>query len=221
MAVKRKRSLPALSSYPSSTTSDGSSISSADHEFALAPVPFGGCPTTVSRDQTTLVFVSSSNGFDAAGGSGVEMPDAHLPSRTRKRFRDNRPDESVVHEHTLNLLYSAQRHPSRSQTPYSPAALSIPPSHLPQPSLHAFWSLPSSRPAHSPIVALESDSLRYSPLCEDCDGQLVSDGLSADGMDLEGRPADDVACGGCGKRVCERCAVVRERRVCLGCAMAS
>ncbi|KAA8576098.1 hypothetical protein EYC84_006260 [Monilinia fructicola] len=31
-----------------------------------------------------------------------------LSSRTRKRHRDNRPNEETVHQHTLSLLYSAQ-----------------------------------------------------------------------------------------------------------------
>jgi hypothetical protein len=33
----------------------------------------------------------------------------YLNSRTRKRFRDGRPDEEVIHQHTLSKLFSAQR----------------------------------------------------------------------------------------------------------------
>ncbi|RAL68316.1 hypothetical protein DID88_007046 [Monilinia fructigena] len=38
-----------------------------------------------------------------------------LSSRTRKRHRDNRPNEETVHQHTLSLLYSAQQ-PSNINT---------------------------------------------------------------------------------------------------------
>ncbi|EEA22868.1 hypothetical protein TMatcc_001724 [Talaromyces marneffei ATCC 18224] len=35
----------------------------------------------------------------------------HLNSRTRKRFRDNRPDQQTVYANTLRLLYQAQKEP--------------------------------------------------------------------------------------------------------------
>lgn len=35
-------------------------------------------------------------------------PSNHLNSRTRKRFRDNRPDEATIHQTTLSKLYAAQ-----------------------------------------------------------------------------------------------------------------
>ncbi|KAL6250623.1 hypothetical protein RBB50_002925 [Rhinocladiella similis] len=33
----------------------------------------------------------------------------YLSSRTRKRYRDNRPEEEIIHENTLRKLYDAQR----------------------------------------------------------------------------------------------------------------
>ncbi|OAP62274.1 hypothetical protein AYL99_04477 [Fonsecaea erecta] len=33
----------------------------------------------------------------------------YLNSRTRKRYRDDRPDEEIIHENTLKKLYDAQR----------------------------------------------------------------------------------------------------------------
>ncbi|ODM24265.1 hypothetical protein SI65_02026 [Aspergillus cristatus] len=43
-------------------------------------------------------------------GPSVTMDDApHLNSRTRKRFRDDRPEEKIVYENTLRWLYSAQQ----------------------------------------------------------------------------------------------------------------
>ncbi|KAK1826233.1 hypothetical protein QBC39DRAFT_364969, partial [Podospora conica] len=78
----------------------------------------------------------------------------HLPSRTMKRFRDNRPSESEVHQRTLNLLYSAaqrQQHQSPVETPTdapvdmseAPAAEEQTHHSSNQRSLHSFWALPS------------------------------------------------------------------------------
>ena len=33
----------------------------------------------------------------------------HLNSRTRKRFRDGRPDEEIIHQNTISMLYAAQK----------------------------------------------------------------------------------------------------------------
>lgn len=90
-------------------------------------------------------------------------------SRTRKRYRDNRPSESEVHrmpclflsvdwqalipstEHTLSLLYSAQQKPQQSSLPTSfrSSQSHEPVSSLPsssqnsqQSSLHSFWHGP-------------------------------------------------------------------------------
>jgi hypothetical protein len=41
---------------------------------------------------------------------------SYFNSRTRKRFRDSRPDEETIHQNTLNKLFSAQRqHQSNSE----------------------------------------------------------------------------------------------------------
>lgn len=97
---------------------------------------------------------SSSFNFDAISAmdtarrgffSTRQPTPSHLPSRTLKRFRDNRPPESEVHrrstrtvscqpanshrpnptfasaEHTLNLLYSAQQQHHHVQLPPSTA----------------------------------------------------------------------------------------------------
>ncbi|KAJ5919777.1 Ribonucleoprotein LSM domain eukaryotic/archaea-type [Penicillium verhagenii] len=44
----------------------------------------------------------------------LDMVDSskHLHSRTRKRFRDGRPDDEVVYEKTLRWIFSAQKQPS-------------------------------------------------------------------------------------------------------------
>ncbi|KKZ61076.1 hypothetical protein EMCG_04320 [[Emmonsia] crescens] len=46
----------------------------------------------------------------------VDEPPRHLHSRTRKRFRNDRPDEQSIYDKTLQWLFSAQRKPqSQSQ----------------------------------------------------------------------------------------------------------
>lgn len=40
----------------------------------------------------------------------VEDSPRHLHSRTRKRFKDDRPDEKVIYENTLRWLFNAQKH---------------------------------------------------------------------------------------------------------------
>ena len=51
--------------------------------------------------------------FDRALSSPTQKPQSHdhvwINTRTRKRFRDNRPSESLIHSSTLNKLYSAQK----------------------------------------------------------------------------------------------------------------
>ena len=45
----------------------------------------------------------------------------HLSSRTRKRYRDGRPDEETIHRNTLDKLFEAQKHVSAesTQVPYT------------------------------------------------------------------------------------------------------
>ncbi|KAL2756973.1 hypothetical protein ACRALDRAFT_1081011 [Sodiomyces alcalophilus JCM 7366] len=148
---------------------------------------------------------------------------SHLPSRTMKRIRDNRPSEEEIHERTLNMLFSAQR--SR-QSDYPAAA---PPSPTPeashthlsttttaQRSLHSFWHINSnprpSAPSSGPPVDLASF---LSANCESCDVDLSST-MDVDGYGFEA----DYTCGACGKRVCSHCSVTNlgEQRRCLCCA---
>ncbi|PGH06392.1 hypothetical protein GX51_02404 [Blastomyces parvus] len=52
----------------------------------------------------------------------VDEPPRHLHSRTRKRFRNDRPDEQSIYDKTLQWLFSAQRKPSVSQNAAAAAA---------------------------------------------------------------------------------------------------
>ncbi len=189
---------------------------------------------------------------------------SHLPSRTMKRFRDNRPSEEQVYrkcsqahsrpltpspltrfplEHTLDVLYSAQRRPhepqhvqpaqvSRADAPTQADAQSHY-SCQQQRSLHSFWNLPpgpassasslalspapSSASSPSPAVAPQSVATN----CEDC-GVGLGDGDGDVMMDVDGYGLglEDHACGACGKAVCFSCSIsnLGEHRRCLSCA---
>ncbi|KJR82646.1 uncharacterized protein SPSK_03624 [Sporothrix schenckii 1099-18] len=85
--LKRKRSDSELS-FSCSTTLSSPPRPTAD--FGSSPSP--------SDDVTTLPAIFR--------GRGTPL---HFNSRTLKRYRDSRPSEAEVHEHTLKLLYSAQQ----------------------------------------------------------------------------------------------------------------
>ncbi|PLB39076.1 uncharacterized protein BDW47DRAFT_103636 [Aspergillus candidus] len=50
------------------------------------------------------------------GGRSMMLDDSpqHLNSRTRKRFRDDRPEDKIVYENTLRWLFTAQQRPEPS-----------------------------------------------------------------------------------------------------------
>ncbi|GAB1317323.1 hypothetical protein MFIFM68171_07533 [Madurella fahalii] len=134
----------------------------------------------------------------------LPMP-SHLPSRTMKRFRDNRPSDAEVHQHTLNLLYSAQHHhhPQQPQSPppVNPATPIQPQANTQaqrcggsgqQRSLHAFWDLPRSSAASTSSASSAASSPDPSPsavvgrdrplstTCEDCGAWLRGSGGNVD-----------------------------------------
>ncbi|GKT92064.1 LOW QUALITY PROTEIN: ORF21 protein [Colletotrichum tofieldiae] len=119
---------------------------------------------------------------------------SHLPSRTRKRFRDNRPSENQVHlppiasstfvneneclqttsvtERTLNMLYSAQQQSQHIINQTHDANLEpspAPAARNTQKSLHSFWNIKSAAPSLSPSSAPSVDQAVLSPIsCDDC-----------------------------------------------------
>ncbi|KJZ76168.1 hypothetical protein HIM_04624 [Hirsutella minnesotensis 3608] len=155
--------------------------------------------------------------------SGVAQA-AHLPSRTMKRFRDGRPSDDEVHQHTLDLLYSAQRRDQQQQpSPVDPCShVSAPAaSAASQQTLHRFWNIDSA-----PSSAISSPGVVQSAVpevpssCQDCGACLREDNGDG-GMDLDGFPFDSqTACGACGNHVCFSCSVsnLGEDKRCLQCA---
>lgn len=131
-------------------------------------------------------------------------------------------------EHTLSMLYSAQRSQQSSHTPAQiPQAPILTGNAIQQTSLHSFWSLPSRTSscsssdagASSPPLAVMCEATN----CEDCETPLVSaDGDAMDidmDVDVQGT-ALDYACSKCQKLVCHRCAIsnLGADRRCLMCA---
>lgn len=166
-----------------------------------------------------------------------------LNLRTRKRFRDNRPDAEVIHQNTISKLFNAQRQSSSChspvQMPHTDEQTSINQyaqnQMLPetnQRSIDSFFTLrrsqQSSAACRKPAslhnyIHTEQSGL----LCEGC-GSLLSyatdslqhapDTMEIDrvpGLDLE----DDYRCANCSRNFCDMCAVRGDHRICLECAI--
>lgn len=86
MAFKRKRS---DDDSPLSVSSYSGAVSTPE---AQSPTPF---PQSFYGSMDVDVDTTRSNGWDFASASRVKSSD--WGNRTRKRFRDNRPDERSIH----------------------------------------------------------------------------------------------------------------------------
>lgn len=254
MVLKRKRS---MDSSPLSISSFGT----APTPEAQSPCPFPD-NFDFSMDLDTCPHSTLfSRSWDA------RLSSSEMGSRTRKRFRDNRPDERVIHgmypiytsqrlesylsnnctiENTISKLFQAQRlHPHASPIPTNPPQPQQQiqtPQHFQQApavqksTLHSFWKITApAPPVQPPSQTLNphhsvAPSTYIPPHCEDCDAPLHPDSsssASAMAMDIDSGGAvtagtcseenNEFACGDCGRWICGTCAVVGDRRVCLGC----
>ncbi|CAL3970151.1 unnamed protein product [Diplocarpon coronariae] len=191
--------------------------------------------STSSSFLSTPPSASSYMSIDQSYQSHIATPSL-FASRTRKRYRDNRPSESEVHQRTLSLLFSAQQKPQQASLPTSfrpsQSHLQEPVSSLPsssrpsqQSSLHSFWHGPMVSPTRqsspssdhcasagcTPSELPHMTSMFPATNCEDCDASL---GQSADGaamdvdmMDLDMGMTERYGCTACGKQVCHGCSV--------------
>ncbi|KAI1170691.1 hypothetical protein F4777DRAFT_568246 [Nemania sp. FL0916] len=221
MQLKRKRSESELSTSTTSTFN--------------SPPRFGSfSPQSLdisSMDIDSIHFpVSPLSRF-----SNKNLNFAQGPGRTMKRFRDNRPSESQVHQHTLDMLYAAQR-PQRATLSHETSSQmqqNIPVSTQPGTSsslgsshqktnLHSFWKIPS-QPSASPAPYMLPVDVEAPTECEDCGQSLCEDDsgamMNVDAM--SGTPG--TGCGSCGKHVCSHCSITHlgKQRRCLGCAGAA
>ncbi|RNJ55160.1 hypothetical protein D7B24_008938 [Verticillium nonalfalfae] len=179
MVLKRKRSSEELSSSPSS--------------FSSSPI----LPGTMDMDHISPApFAAFSSHFTPS----------HLPSRTMKRFRDNRPSQDAVHQHTLSMLYSAQQHSDADFAPTSPSPMPrilerpAQPAPTAQRSLHAFWNI-NSAPAAPSFTPSASQTCHETLSCEDC-GVGFGSRDGTDSMDINGYgfdSEDDHLCGASGR----------------------
>ncbi|KAK1073733.1 hypothetical protein LTR12_012130 [Friedmanniomyces endolithicus] len=206
MALKRKRSSISFSSpatvFSTSTDSPSTAIPSYYQQQK---------PTPALYEKQTWAFPTYDDGPSAQ----------HLNSRTRKRHRNDRPDEQKVHASTISRLYDAQRKHRDAEPVLSSQSIAPAPTHeRPQKStLHAFWSLPSA-PPRTDDMQMDSGNDRMSDQdsrCEDCERPLrEEDAMEVDDVVLE----RDTACAMCRRRVCGLCSISGEERFCLGCASA-
>ncbi|OCK82523.1 hypothetical protein K432DRAFT_219228 [Lepidopterella palustris CBS 459.81] len=207
MGLKRKRSCSnssplSISSFATSTSCGSQSPTPASHLFGGAmdvEIPVPSHPISLcNRDIRRL---SSSD----------------LNSRTRKRFRDNRPDESILHETTIEKLFSAQRQfPHAAPIPSQPQPSARCASSTQKSTLHSFWALPVTK--HHTFNRMKSLPIQNSqlPRCEDCDNALQSENEMD--MDLDdSNCTNQFACQSCGRNICGTCAVVTDTRNCLHC----
>nr|POE77518.1 hypothetical protein CFP56_09165 [Quercus suber] len=168
-----------------------------------------------------------------------------LNSRTRKRHRDDRPDEQAVYggwlgaavdmstladlcrvaANTMGKLYEAQRqHPKAELVPSQP----IPTDHTgaevksQKTTLHRFWNIaqpPTAPPKTVQPMVDGSDRFTGVDMINDWESRCEDcDRIlrSEDGMDLD--DAAEMTCRRCRRRVCDGCAVTRDERMCLPCA---
>ncbi|EED15188.1 conserved hypothetical protein [Talaromyces stipitatus ATCC 10500] len=82
----------------------------------------------------------------------------HLNSRTRKRVRDNRPDQQTVYANTLRILYQAQKEPTLSYPSDEPSPSSQPPSEPEALDPRQQTLLKFFRPAPAPSSSMQADT---------------------------------------------------------------
>ncbi|KAF1824495.1 uncharacterized protein K489DRAFT_316840 [Dissoconium aciculare CBS 342.82] len=203
MALKRKRS--------SITSSSSASSSDAGSTCYSAPSPLSSI--FYAQSKPSNIPYSKNDSFH--GGNEEYSSSCHLNSRTRKRYRDNRPDEQAIFATTISKLYDAQRRlPDATSIPSPQVQMTPEPSQPTQRStLHSFWKV--NTPMCAPPSILGEPLGVPGTSCEDCDVPLRDEGA----MDLdESVMANELACRYCSRMVCNGCALVRESRSCLSCA---
>lgn len=145
---------------------------------------------------------------------------------TMRNYWENVLPNYII-ENTLQKLFAAQRtHPNAAPVPSENVdASQSQTTTAPKPqksTLHSFWKQLPAPPVQPPTSVSPLQQASDLPRCEDCDAHLQAEHESMDvDMDMEMGGAVEsspFACADCGKSVCGTCAVVSNRRHCLGCA---
>lgn len=169
----------------------------------------------------------------------AETTSRDLNSRTRKRHKDDRPDEQTVYgvsawigaviemstladvcrcaATTISRLFEAQREQPHATPITSQSPQSLQSSAQPQRNtLHSFWQIRQPPASSSMAIDFPAALENHNKIaCEDCDQALQDD----DAMQLdEGSLEQEAACELCRRLVCDKCAILGDRRVCLSCA---
>ncbi|KAA8647388.1 uncharacterized protein ATNIH1004_006081 [Aspergillus tanneri] len=124
------------------------------------------------KRKASFPIIASSNVESFMTGPSLMMDDSpkHLGSRTRKRFRNDRPEDKVVYENTLRWLFSAQQQ-QESAAPSldeheNMELESLPSSEIVDPrqqTLHKFFQLSQSAPFQSRSNQINRQPLHNSP----------------------------------------------------------
>jgi hypothetical protein len=208
MGLKRKAS-DSLSPYSPSSSSSSPFPTTPSGRNVKLPQPFQSHSASI---HTPLSGWGSPEPYFASGilnsspytsTTITTTTTAHydqLNSRTRKRFRDNRPNEEAIHQTTLAKLYAAQRHEQKPESEDHGILLNPSPTlasatlkrtesqasttntaqqkEKGQVSLHTFFGGGQSRP--TPVPGQDPQSSSSTPLpttfarCEDCSTPLLT-----------------------------------------------
>ncbi|MCJ1243819.1 hypothetical protein MMC30_001016 [Trapelia coarctata] len=226
MVLKRKRSSSDSSPFSSSSNSYSSRDPSSSptpsqmpqHMYHHSDTPMDGTSHDLHQIDN---WTTSMHQFN-------DITPPHLHSRTRKRFRDSRPDEQTIHEHTYQKLFQAQRSPTQT-VPALPRTVSASSTTSrrrsnAQQSLHEFWDIPDRSNSSRRAFFTAQPQPEQQLTCEDCDAGLgVCEDENATDTDMGGMglalQESDYACRDCKRHVCDFCAVVvpGEGRECLQC----
>ncbi|WPG97514.1 Hypothetical protein R9X50_00029100 [Acrodontium crateriforme] len=204
MALKRKRSSAAVTS-PFSDCSERTQQSSAS--LAIPNFYNQSKPIEPLHQKPTWAWPTYE-----------DEPTQPVNSRTRKRHRDDRPDEQTVYENTISKLFNAQRNQLNALP--TPSHLLNPPTNaiVPQSqrsTLHAFWHI-NQQPEQTRMAvdSFQNSTTSAKILCSDCDRAILPD----DAMELENELVEqEAACHNCRWLVCDGCAVLGDQRICLTC----
>lgn len=104
MSLKRKRSTSTTADSVQNTTLSSPSSTTSTTSFS---------PSHLSTFYTQSKPLSPFSAHPQES-SKPRLSATDLNSRTQKRYRDNRPPESIIHAETMRKLFSAQRQPHLS-----------------------------------------------------------------------------------------------------------
>jgi len=214
MALKRKRSVMELNSQFDQSPQSTTSISSVSCRASTSPTP---CPQYPRPMQLHIDRDASPYRAWVVGASNLAE---QVGSRTRKRHRDNRPDEAIVHRRYLFRICNINcSDPVLSE----PTKITHDRSTRHQPTLHAFWNSHHSYIEHlaAPPETMDVVPIVESDKCTHCDTplQLATDAALGVPMDTDGLAHEVFGCRECGRLACDMCAVEMDRRICLECAI--